>query len=130
MDSAGIFSKDTMDEVAIAVDTDELIDFIIEIGRESRMLIRRMSIEAARHFGLAGSTVGDLSYLYLRAPLIPKNDPEMAAIIRWARELADREKMIYLVRIGREPEDFEEIRTDKFGSLGIDLKKCVYFRAA
>ena len=118
------------EETALAVDTDELIDFIIKAPSETRMLIRNMSVEAAGRFGLGSSTQGDLSYLYHRGKADSETSPAMAEIIRWAAELASQGKMIYLVKIGREPEDFEEIRTDKYGSLGIDLKKSVYFRAA
>ncbi len=125
-----ISAMDFQEEIAMAVDTDELIDFIVHSGREARMLIRRMSIEAAQHFGLTSNTVGDMSYLYHRGFWNPENDPATAEIASWVWNLARRNRIIYFVRIGLEPEDFEEIRLDKYGTLGIDLKKSVYFRAA
>ncbi len=125
-----LFTMDFQEEIAMAVDTDELIDFIIKATSEVRMLIRKMSIEAASRFGLVSSTLGDLSYLYHRGIIKSDAVPAMAEIIRWAGKLARGDKKIYFVKIGREPEDFEEIRLEQFGTLGIGLKKSVYLRAA
>lgn len=117
-------------QIAIAVSTDELVDFLMKCSSSTRMLIRDMSLGAVREFKLQSSARGDVCYLFFQGIWEPENDSSAAEIIRWTHELAHRQKMIYLVRTGPEPEDFEEIRTDKHGSLGIELRKSFYFRAA
>lgn len=117
-------------EVAIAVDTDDLIEFISQAEFQVRMFIRHMSIEAATSFNLGSSTRGDVTYLYLRGCWNPEKNPGVALVMDWIRKLACQNRKVYFVRIGSKPEDFEEIRLEQCGTMGIDLKKSVYFRAA
>ncbi len=117
-------------EVAIAVDIDDLVEFISQAGIDVRIFIRRMSINAASCTGLGTSTRGDVSYLYLRGCWNPEKNPAIALIMDWIWSLVRENRMVYFVRIGNKPEDFEEIRLKQYGTLGIDLKKSVYFRAA
>ncbi|WP_028575841.1 hypothetical protein [Desulfonatronovibrio hydrogenovorans] len=114
---------DGRSEIGIAVSTDELVLFLEKCSYEARTLIREMSIGAVRRFRLSSSTKGEMTILYLNAWWNEDLNPGVAEIMIWIRALADRDKMVYYLRIGSDEKDQDEVKTDKFGAFGIRTRK-------
>lgn len=112
-------------QVGIAVSTDELVEFLKQCSSQTRMLIRKMSINAVDKFRLPSSSVGDRTFLYFEAEWNEKMSPEITEIMIWVRDLTSQNKMVYFLKLERSGFDREVHCTSKYGSLGFRLRQTI-----